>query len=430
LSSIERRQGSIHGGQSRRKDTIGEGRVREREVRCGKGVGWHAGSRLQPSIIDSGLREMDEKKTRVEEATDLSASVQVLPMPVGLYLFSVQSATPTTEAKVGRLSLPALHVGLGPGVRSDHVQFVGGPSTEGCWLFAQGDMLVVKVTGAGAILVVTSIRAPGGHPLAIKVERLEERVDRTSEPAVAAKAAAPAAAKGGEKVDAPQAPAAAAAQEAAMSVREDGSLPIRINAHIRARGDRSFSDASWAGRVGTGLWIESFSLRPQVELGPGDIEYKGLTGTGFETPWTTDEQMCGTRGMSTPLLGYAVRLKPGSKAGAYDCEYSGYFQSGAVVGPLRNGAPCRSTVAGDPLEGIQVRVSRRAAAAAGASEGKSAPTAPAKTAPAKSAPAKSAPAKTAAVKAPPAKAPAKAPARAAKAKAPAQKASAGKSRGR
>jgi hypothetical protein len=71
--------------------------------------------------------------------------------------------------------------------------------------------------------------------------------------------------------------------------------------------------------------------------------------------------MCGTKGMATPLVGFALRLKPGRSGADYDCEYSGYFQSGIVVGPLRNGAPCRSSVSSDPLEGIQVRLIRRPA---------------------------------------------------------------------
>jgi hypothetical protein len=92
------------------------------------------------------------------------------------------------------------------------------------------------------------------------------------------------------------------------------------------------------------------------------VEYKGLTGSGFETPWLSDDEMCGTKGMSVPLVGFAVRLKPGAATANYDCEYSGYFKSGLTVGPLRNGAPCRSTVANDPLEGIQLTIRRRAAA--------------------------------------------------------------------
>jgi hypothetical protein len=33
-----------------------------------------------------------------------------------------------------------------------------------------------------------------------------------------------------------------------------------------------------------------------------------------------------------------------------------------TVGPLRNGAPCRSATANDPLEGMQVRLVKRVAA--------------------------------------------------------------------
>jgi len=96
-----------------------------------------------------------------------------------------------------------------------------------------------------------------------------------------------------------------------------------------------------------------------------DIEYKGLTGSGFETPWLSDDKVCGTKGMAVPLVGFAIRLKPNSVStpAEYDCEYSGYFQSGLTVGLLRNGAPCRSTVANDPLEGMQVRIVKRVAAA-------------------------------------------------------------------
>jgi hypothetical protein len=68
--------------------------------------------------------------------------------------------------------------------------------------------------------------------------------------------------------------------------------------------------------------------------------------------------------MSVPLVGFAVRLKPSSETSSYDCEYSGYYRSSVIVGPLRNGAPCRSTVANDPLEGIQIRIVKRPSTAA------------------------------------------------------------------
>jgi GT2 family glycosyltransferase len=284
-------------------------------------------------------------KTTAQETREdaaLSASLQILPLPAGLYLFSVKAASKTAQRVNGQLALPAVHVGLGPGVRPEDVEFVEGPNTNGAWLFTQGDLLVTKVKGQGATLVMTSVRAPGGDVLSIKVEKLESRADA---PSVA------------------DASARALSEDSAAPVTrplDDQILPLHVSAHVRARGDMTFTDVPWAGRVAPGLWIESYSVRPLHRLKPSDIEYKGLTGSGFETPWLTDEKMCGTKGMAVPLVGFAVRLKPSAATADYDCEYSGYFQSGATVGPLRNGAPCRSTVANDPLEGIQIRLLKRA----------------------------------------------------------------------
>jgi glycosyltransferase involved in cell wall biosynthesis len=304
----------------------------------------------------------------------LSASVQVLPLPAGLYLFSVKTAGTPAAKSNGQLALPALHVGLGPGVRSEQIEFVAGPSTEGAWLFAVGDLLVTKVKGNGATLILTSVRGPGGEVLGIKVERLDVRAD--ADPAAATTAAprtaAPVVATGASVPPTPASPVPTPAAKSAPkgpanipdSVASSLPVPLHVQAHIRSRGDMSFAAVPWAGRIAPGLWIESFSIRPLERLGPQDIEYKGLTGTGFETPWLSEDKMCGTRGMAVPLVGFAVRLKPGSAATAYESEYSGFFKSGLTVGPLRNGAPCRSTLANDPLEGIQVRILKRSSATA------------------------------------------------------------------
>ena len=249
-----------------------------------------------------------------------------------------------------------MHVGLGPGVRAEQVEFVAGPSTNGAWLFAHDDLLVTKVNGNGATLVLTSIRGAGGEVLSIKVERLDTRADLLA--AMRAEGASMATAAAVASATAP------AAKHARTDAEGRALLPLRIAAHIRSRGDMNFSDADWAGRVAPGLWIESFSILPLERFTADDIEYKGLTGSGFETAWLSDDEMCGTKGMAVPLVGFAVRLKPGAATANYDCEYSGYFKSGLIVGPLRNGAPCRSTVANDPLEGIQLRIARRAGTSA------------------------------------------------------------------
>jgi hypothetical protein len=271
----------------------------------------------------------------------LSAALQILPLPPGLYLFSVSAGSPKTTPATGPLTLPAVYVGLGPGVPAEQVEFVEGPGSQGTWLFKKGDVLVAKVNGQGTTLLMGSVRAPGGDVLSIRVERLEARA---------------------EAVDLPPAlPLPDNALPAPTATKNENEVLFAVSAHVRTRGDMTFTDTPWAGRVAPGLWLESFTVRPQSEFGPKDIEYKGLTGSGFETPWISNEQECGTKGMAVPLVGFAVRLKSGVST-AYDCEYSGYFASGAIVGPLRNGAPCRSTVANDPLEGLQVKLVRRAGA--------------------------------------------------------------------
>ena len=297
------------------------------------------------------IKKAEEKSPATREES-LSASVQVLPLPAGLYLFSVTAASPTLSNASGQLALPAVCVGAGPGVPSGQVEFVAGSGARGAWLFAQGDLLVAKVNAPGATLIMTSVRNPEGDVLSIKVERLDARIGALPASRSAVDPAMPAGA-----------PAVAQPIKTVARSAEDG-LPLQISVHVRARGDLTFTDLPWAGRVAPGLWIESFALRPLEIFGAQDIEYKGLTGSGFETAWISDNKACGTQGMGVPLVGFAIRLKPTVSATGYDCEYSGYFQSGAVVGPVRNGAPCRSTVASDPLEGIRIRLLNRAAAKA------------------------------------------------------------------
>jgi hypothetical protein len=288
------------------------------------------------------MNQSSQTTTQAVREEGMSASVQVLPLPPGLYLFSVTAGSAAPPRVTGELSLPAVHVGLGPGVRTDQVEFVAGPSTHGAWLFAPGDLLVTKINDTGATLVMTSVRTAGGDVLSIKVERLEARA---------------------EAVSAQRGPSDQVAQPAASAsapTRPRPLLPVQIGVHVRSRGDITFADVPWAGRVAPGLWIEAFSVRPLEVFAAQDVEYKALTGSGFETPWLSDDKMCGTKGMAVPLVGFAVRLKATPATAEYDCEYSGYFQSGVTVGPLRNGAPCRSTVANDPLEGIQIRLLKRA----------------------------------------------------------------------
>jgi len=108
--------------------------------------------------------------------------------------------------------------------------------------------------------------------------------------------------------------------------------------------------------------VEAFTILPRHERAAAAIEYKGLSANGVETAWLPAGSVCGTTGRNTPLLGFAVRQKAGVAGARFDCEYSGSFESGAVAGPARNGAPCRSVSDNDPLEGLQLCIIDRSAA--------------------------------------------------------------------
>jgi hypothetical protein len=291
--------------------------------------------------------------------SQLTATAEAITLNQGLYLFYVRTASPVRETTgTENLTLPAVQIGLAPGVASENVNFISGPQTRGTWLCEPGNMIVAKISGAPATLILTSIRKAGGQPLAIDVDRLDGRTavgeptrPAAEQPAVLAMPAIDHAATGQR------------AQEASALPAPSPQADVRceIVAHVQNQGDLSFVDAEWAGEVSQHLWIENFRIRPLNGVAPEDIEYKGLTINGYETPWIAGGEECGTRQMATPLIAFAVRMRSrnGTPTAAYDCEYSGHFQSGTVVGPVANGTPCRSTVPNDPLEGIRVRITAR-----------------------------------------------------------------------
>jgi len=232
-------------------------------------------------------RAKSRRKPRRPRRTQCLGSSAALP--AGLYLFSVKSTAAAPAATRGPLTLPGCTLDSGPAYVRKQVEFIAGPSTHGSWLFTAGDLPGHQISGAGATMVLTSIRAPGseccrsawsGWTFAPMRKAPRRHPTKRSPPSPRA---APGIRSGGEC----QAPAHGRRSQAAA-----GRGDWRSHPHSR---DMKFSNAAWAGRVGPGLWIESFCVKPLELLGANDIEYKGLTGTGFETPWLSEGKMCGTR---------------------------------------------------------------------------------------------------------------------------------------
>jgi GT2 family glycosyltransferase/glycosyltransferase involved in cell wall biosynthesis len=273
---------------------------------------------------------MDPTPTTNKETLshELAASVQLLTLPVGIYSFTVQDGAPTTSL-TEELALPALQVGLAPMKSPGTVEFLAGATTLDRWLTRSSDVIIVRISGGSASLLLTSVRSPSSSVLAIDVRRADAELHLAS----------PELQAGEPTTD-----------------RTPGGLPTLIVAHIHNLGDINFTDG-WAGCFSEKLWIEAFAIMSVGQLTPDMIEYCGITADGL-TAWMSNQMLCGSRGQGMPLMGYAIRLKP-EVSGNYDVTYTGRFASAGASGLFKNGEICCSDVPGDPLWGIELRVEPR-----------------------------------------------------------------------
>src|SRR5262245_23871666 len=210
---------------------------------------------------------MEPMKLLSAETTQdrMTVSVQVLTFPDGIYAFLVRSSLPAKAAVDHNLLLPAVHVARGPDTGPGDIEFLSGLRGRPTWLRDAGDVVVAKVTGGPVSVLLTSMRVPGAPALALEIQR----VDASSI----------------------LGPTIALDREAASDAGAPARTAIvpKITVHVRNRGDLSFagedlSREGWAGLPGQRLWIESFAVEPPPPLEKGDVEYKGLTASGFETP--------------------------------------------------------------------------------------------------------------------------------------------------
>jgi glycosyltransferase involved in cell wall biosynthesis len=321
---------------------------------------------LQDPPIDEVRDAVGETGRRVgelmtEASIGLTATVQLLTLNKGLYRFSVQSATPSRPVDDSDVILPAVHVAVAPGTPAQNAEFMNGLRGEGSWLYDQTDVLIVKAIVSGTSIMVTSYGARGLGSLSIDVERIDvrrpppEQVAAEIQPALAAPTAPPT----------PE-PMLIASPGPRF---EDGRriLAMQVKAHISMRGDVAFTNVDWAGDVDERLPVEAFSILPLEGLSPEDIEYRGLTAQGFETPWVSGGELCGQRQQALPLSGFAVRLK-GNGGERFDCRYRGLFRSGAVIGPGTDSALLQSDSLKDYLIAIQISIGELPAAIAGTAE--------------------------------------------------------------
>lgn len=118
------------------------------------------------------------------------------------------------------------------------------------------------------------------------------------------------------------------------------------------------SGADWVGTPGQGNGVEAMIINTRDRIARDDIEYKGLTVTGIETPWVKGGEVCGSRGKGLALAGIAIRLT-GAAAERYQVAYEASFVSGARGVQGANGSAIRSDRIGDPMEALRVVIVER-----------------------------------------------------------------------
>jgi len=266
----------------------------------------------------------DDNQGRVAE---LRVSGHLMTLDSGLFCVFQAPGSPTPDGITG---LPGVRVTLPPGASGRPEAISISTFRQDGWL--NGTAALVRVADGPAQVLVTIYQSPRQGPETaprLQVLRLSG-------------AAGPAAAQ-------PGAPALGAAASQAEQ---------EIVAHVQRTGDVGGRIGDWIGTRGSRSWIEGFSVQPREGVAPDDIEYQGVLGRGWLSPWVDGGKFCGSRGMALPLLGMKVRLK-GAAARQWECRYEATFTDGSAAGPVSAEEACEAESLAS-LEAFRIELRPRA----------------------------------------------------------------------
>ena len=289
----------------------------------------------------------NEEPAASERIAELRVTAHLMTLEAGLYCVFPTPGSPEADPATG---LPGVRVTPAPGIAGRPEAVSVSTFREDGWL--NGTAALVRVTDGSAQILVSVYQNPRQGPDAaprLQVLRLSK------EPNGAASA---------PDVPAAQAPPAAAAAPAKPVENPE------IMAHVQRMGDMGGKIGDWIGIKGSKQWVEGFGLAPTGGITADDIEYQGVLGRNWLSPWVEGGKYCGSRGMALPLLGLKVRLK-GDVAKAYECTYSATFIDGSAVGPVNAGDTCEAESLA-PLEAFQIVIHPRNQAHPAVKEGKKA----------------------------------------------------------
>jgi hypothetical protein len=258
--------------------------------------------------------------------TELKVTAHLMRLETGLFCI-VQ--TPGARHEPDSAGLPGVRITLPPNAPAG--VSIASFRADG-WLSGPADAAVVRVTEPHAQLLVTiyqNIASTDAAPR-LQVIRLGE--------------------------------------ESAAQNRQAAQVPVaprtrpEVVAHQQVKGDVGSMLGEWIGDRGSKRWIEGFMIIPRDHLSPSEIEYQAVLGRGWLSPWSEGGSLCGSRGMSLPILGLRVRLK-GPAAEKYDVTYEASFVDGSTAAATGAGEACEAESL-SPLEAFRIAIDERPAARA------------------------------------------------------------------
>jgi Clostridial hydrophobic W len=264
-----------------------------------------------PLADDAVRSQPDAKESAVAPSaagriTELRVSANLMALETGVFCVFPAPGSPSPDLATG---LPGVRITRCPGAagRPDAVSI--STFRDDGWL--DNTAALVRVTDGPAQVLVTIYQAagqPGENAPRLQVLRL------AGDPAVAGSDPAASASPGPEP---------------------------DVMAHIQGSGDVPGKFGEWIGKRGSRRWIEGFGVSDKGPIEPGALEYQGVLGRGWLSPWVDNGKFCGSRGMALPLLGLNVRLK-GAAAKEFTMRYSATFIDGSAVGPVEAGLACEA----------------------------------------------------------------------------------------
>ena len=238
-----------------------------------------------PAVDPVGAQAPGQTDSAPEAANhiaELRVSGNLMTLDAGLFCVFQAPGSPPPDPATG---LPGVRVSLAPGMVSRPEAVSISTFRADGWLDGTGALVRVK-EGPAQILVTIY---QSGRQSADSAPRLQVlRLNGDVAPPVQQQVAA-----------------------AAVPVEDPEVL-----AHVQRTGDVGAAIGDWVGTRGSRLWMEGFGVSSHHGIEPEDIEYQGVLGRGWLSPWVEGGKFCGSRGMALPLLGFKLRLKGNAAKGS------------------------------------------------------------------------------------------------------------------